>query len=395
MSDAHSLEPRDVAEACEAVRAAAARDEVLEIRGGGSKAPFGAPRPEVRLLRTHHLAGVIDYDPRELVITVAAGTPLREVEDLLETHGQMLAFEPFEAGTFYGTAGARATIGGTVAAAIAGPRRLSAGGARDHLLGFEAVSGRGERFVAGAKVVKNVTGYDVPKVMAASWGRLALLTELTLKVVPRPPSALTIRLAGLSDTAGVRAMSAAMASAAVVAAAAHLPDTGEGASTMLRLEGFEASLQARALALSAALSDFGSPERLDPTFAAASWFDVRTPNQLAEAEVLWRVLTPASAGADLIAALGDLVDGYVLDWAGGLQWIGLPASLDPERLRRVVASLGGHATLVRAPEALKQTASAFHPEPSGVAELSARVRAAFDPSGVFQSNRFSGGSLAH
>jgi glycolate oxidase FAD binding subunit len=341
------------------------------------------------------LAGVIDYDPRELVITVGAGTPLQVVEDLLADHGQMLAFEPFETSGLYGAAGARATIGGTVAAAIAGPRRLSAGGARDHLLGFEAVSGRGERFVGGAKVVKNVTGYDVPKVMAASWGRLALLTQLTLKVVPRPPIELTLRLAASSDAVAVRAMSAAMGSAAAVAAAAHLPDRGEGATTLLRLEGFEASLPARALALGAALSHFGPAEPLDSTVAAAFWYDVRTSNSLAEAEVLWRVLVPASAGAEVIAALGDGVDGYVLDWAGGLQWIGIPASLSPERVRRVVAGLGGHATLVRAPETLKQTVPAFHPEEPGVAALSERMRTAFDPHGVFRSTRFSRPAHAH
>ena len=176
------LEPRDAAELAEIVADAAARGRKLELRGGGTKADFGAPREAV-VVSLAGLTGVVDYDPAELVLTVRAGTPLAEVQALVAAEGQMLAFEP------WGEPGA--TIGGTIAAGVAGSRRVTAGSARDHLLGLMAVSGRGEVFVAGAKVVKNVTGYDLPKLMAGSWGRIGAMAELTVKVLPVPREVVT------------------------------------------------------------------------------------------------------------------------------------------------------------------------------------------------------------
>ena len=228
------MRPQNTEELAAMIADAAASKRKLELRGGGSKAEVGAPR-EAEIVEMTAFTGVIDYDPSELVITLGAGTPLEEVEALVGSERQMLAFEPA------GVVGS--TIGGVVAAAMSGSRRVSRGAVRDHLLGFKAVSGRGEGFVGGGKVVKNVTGYDLPKLAAGSWGRLFALTEVTLKVVPRPPEALTLAVQGLQARQASALMAIAMGSQAEVAAAAHDP-SGKGI-TAIRLEGFGPSVAAR------------------------------------------------------------------------------------------------------------------------------------------------------
>ncbi|HEX4097529.1 MAG TPA: FAD-binding protein, partial [Caulobacteraceae bacterium] len=217
----------------------------VEIRGGGSKADIGAPR-QAEIVEMAGFSGILDYDPAELVLTCGAGTPLVEIEAVVAERRQMLAFEPFDHGPMFGRGEGAATIGGIIAAGVSGPRRLSRGGVRDHLLGFKAVSGRGEVFVGGGKVVKNVTGYDLCKVMAGSWGRLAALTEVSLKVLPRPEVELSLAARRLDAGKAVALMAQAMGSKADVAAAAHAP-----ALTVLRLEGFGPSVQARVKLLEA------------------------------------------------------------------------------------------------------------------------------------------------
>jgi glycolate oxidase FAD binding subunit len=346
----------------------------LEIRGGGSKATIGAPR-NAQLLDMTAFSGVIDYEPAELVLSVGAGTPLAQVQTLLAQHNQMLAFEPFDHGDLLGVQPGRATIGGIVAAGVAGPQRLSQGGARDHLLGFEAVSGRGEAFKAGGKVVKNVTGYDLPKLLAGSWGRLAALTQVTLKVLPRPETCATVVLRGLAPAAAIAAMSKALGSQAEVAAAAHLPGDADSASqTLLRLQGFGPSVAARAALLG-------------PTQDATSlWDTVRDVAPLRTARTLWRVVLAPARACELIAALQPLGAKWLLDWAGGLVWIALEDGA--VAVRTAAIRCGGHASLVRAPEELRRSVPAFHPESPGVAALSLRVRRAFDPDGVFAGARF-------
>ena len=368
---------QDVADAV----ADALRDGVrLAIAGGGSKAAIGAPA-EARPLPMSGLRGVVDYDPAELVLTVRPGTPLREIEALVAGEGQRLAFDPFDHGPVFGQPAGAATIGGVAAAGVSGSQRVSAGAVRDHLLGFRAVSGRGEAFAAGGKVVKNVTGFDLPKLAAGSWGRLFALTELTLKVLPRPRESRTLMLAGLSDEQAVHAMSRAMGSQADVAAAAHLP----GRATILRVQGFGPSVAARRAMLDAVLADFGRPVALPSDDADAMWAALRTLSPLGGERPLWRISIAPSRACAAIAPFRDEA-ACLFDWAGGLIWAATQA--EPGALRAAVSAAGGHAMLVRADAPMRAAVPTFHPASSGMAALETRVRRAFDPMGLFETGRF-------
>lgn len=319
------------------------------------------------------LLGVVDYDPAELVLTVRPGTPLAEVEALVASEGQMLAFEP------YGDDGS--TIGGTVAAGVAGSRRVTAGSARDHLLGFSAISGRGDSFVAGAKVVKNVTGYDLPKLMAGSWGRLCAMTELTLKVVPAPRHAVTMTAAGLPPQAAYAAMACALGSNVEVSAAGHLK-TG---AVLLRIVGFPPSVKARCAALPRLMAGHCSVEIMPAALAAPLWQQVMTGCDLA-GRMRWDVHLPPRNAPSLVAALQPLGIDWSMDWGGGRVWIALDQ--DDEIVRQVAAKLGGEARLIAGPAEARARISAFQPRRQGVMALEQRVRRAFDPVGVFATARF-------
>lgn len=363
-----------------------ARGAHCELRGGGSKARIGADR-ETEIIDMRGFAGVVDYDPPELVLTVRAATPLLEVQRLVESEGQMLAFDPFDHGALLGGETGKATIGGIVAAGVAGSQRLTMGGARDHLLGFTAVSGRGERFVAGAKVVKNVTGYDLPKLMAGSWGRLAAMTELTLKVLPRPRVVRSIAIEGLDHKQACRAMSQAMGSPAEVAAAAHLQENaGAPATTVFRLQGFAPSVVARCAQLPDILRNHGVAALLTEPEADAVWEAIRTVEPLAGAPTLWRINVPPSQAPDIIDRFEARGARWLLDWAGGLIWLAYEG--DAAELRSAVEAAGGHAMLIRAPSDVRAAVPMQHPRKHGVAAIEERVRRAFDPAGIFESGRF-------
>jgi glycolate oxidase FAD binding subunit len=378
-----ALRPTTVDELQDAIADAARTGAKLEIRGGGSKADIGAPR-EVTVLDMTGFCGIIDYDPAELVLTVGAGTPLAQIEALVAGSDQMMAFEPFDHGPLFGRSAGVATIGGIVAAGVSGSRRVARGAARDHLLGFKGVSGRGEAFVGGAKVVKNVTGYDLPKVMTGSWGRLAALTEVTLKVLPRGREQLTLVLEGLSPGKAQAAMARAMGSQADVSAAAHLP--GPPAVTALRLEGFGPSVAARRAMLDVMLAGEGGLRALVEDDAKALWDSVRTLAPLTDNRSLWRINTAPSASSAVIAALELLDARWLMDWAGGLVWLTLDGNAGA--VRAAAEAAGGHAMLVRAPEGMRSTIPALHPQARGVMALETRVRRAFDPTGVFETGRF-------
>ncbi len=365
------LRPATTDELCETIAAGGK----LRLRGGGSKDAIGAPTPDATIIDMRGFSGVIDYDPPELVLTVGAGTPLAEIETLVAGEGQMLAFDPFDHATLLGGEPGHATIGGVIAGGVAGPARLSRGGARDHLLGFEAVSGRAERFVAGAKVVKNVTGYDLPKLVTGSWGRLVALTQVTLRVLPAPRANRTIVQRGLDPSQAVAAMARALGSAAEVSAAAHLPDWDGAPVTALRLDGFAESVAARAKML----PEFETLEDGD-----ALWRAVRHAAPLPVDRPLWRIIVSPSRAPRVLAALRD--DPWLFDWAGGLVWAA--SDVDPQAIRTAIAGLGGHATLVRAEADVRATVPTLHPQPHALAALEARVRRAFDPDGVFETGRF-------
>jgi glycolate oxidase FAD binding subunit len=323
------------------------------------------------------------------VLTVGAGARLSDIETLIAADNQMLAFEPFDHGPLFGTAAGNATIGGIVAANVAGSRRLSAGSARDHTLGFEGVSGRGEIFKGGGRVVKNVTGYDLPKLMTGSWGRLAALTAITLKVLPRPRASATVIVRGLSDQQAVTVMAEAAGSAAEISGAAHLLASGtETAITAVRVEGFGPSVDARAEKLATMFRPHGPVEIFASHISGVLWQYVRDLAPLGTIDddwLLWRVNGRPSYCWQIPAALNTPAARWFYDWAGGLMWLATPRSAD---VRSAATQVGAHATLVRAPEDVRATVPALAPSSRAVTALAERVKAAFDPAAILDPDRF-------
>jgi glycolate oxidase FAD binding subunit len=371
------LFPQSEADVVDAVQAALASNRTLEILGLGSKRAIGRPVRAADTMTLNRLTGILAYDPAELVLTALAGTPLSEIDAALTANRQHLAFEPFRPLALLGTQDQ--TLGGLVAAALPGPRRLSAGSTRDHVLGFKGVSGRGEAFKAGGKVVKNVTGFDLSKLMAGSWGTLAVLTEITVKVLPAPETEATFALPCASDLEATAFLARAMGSPAEVSGAAI-----HHSRALLRLEGIAASVAYRAEILRA-LTPI-TPVILPQEASRATWAALRNAEPLAAAKApIWRVSVTPSEGPRLVAALRAASPADALyDWQGGLIW--LATDLPGPRLRTLIAQHGtGHATLIRAPEALRT--ACFQPQDAALAALTGRVKAAFDPQGVLNPGR--------
>jgi glycolate oxidase FAD binding subunit len=409
-----TLKVRDAVDVEQVVRSALASEQPLEIIGHGSKRLIGQPMATNALLDLSALHAVKAYEPNELIITVEAGAPLADVLSLIDSKNQQFAFEPVNTSLLLGTPDI-GTIGGMIGAGLAGPRRIKAGGARDHLLGAHAVSGFGDSFKAGGKVVKNVTGYDLCKLLAGSWGTLAVMTEVTLKVMPRPESERTLALRGLDDVAANRAMTAALGSPFDVSGAAHLPnsafraaagsglgdlETPQQAVTLLRLEGITASVVHRATALGHVLAPFGAAELLEDAASAAIWSSVRDVQPFAANGTLgawpvWRIVCPPASGGAFGQALARDTGGDVLyDWGGGLIWAALPPKPDAQAalVRERVNAVGGHATLLRASEQVRRNVDVFHPQQAGLAALSERVRHSFDPKNILNRGRLTRGS---
>jgi glycolate oxidase FAD binding subunit len=410
-----TLKVRDAKDVEQAVRAAIASEQPLEIIGHGSKRLMGQPMATNALLDLSALSAVTSYEPNELIITVQAGAPLADVKSLIDSKNQHFAFEPLNTGLLLGTPG-EGSIGGMIGAGLAGPRRVQAGGARDHLLGAHAVSGFGDSFKAGGRVVKNVTGYDLCKLLAGSWGTLAVMTEVTLKVMPRPESERTLVLRGLDDISAGRAMTAALGSPFDVSGAAHVPNSvfrhaGGGladvgspreAVTFLRLEGITASAAHRAAALAKLLAPFAAAEILEDAPSAAIWGSVRDVEPFAANGALgawpvWRIVCPPASGGALGQALARDTGGDVIyDWGGGLIWAALPPRADAQAalVRPRVDAVGGHAMLLRGSEEVRRHVDVFHPQKAGVAALSERVRHGFDPKNILNRGRMIRGPAA-
>jgi glycolate oxidase FAD binding subunit len=410
-----TLKVRDANDVEQVVRAAIASDQPLEIIGHGSKRMIGQPMATNALLDLSALNAVTSYEPNELIITVQAGAPLADVKSLIDSRNQQFAFEPMNTSMLLGTSNL-GTIGGMIGAGLAGPRRIKAGGARDHLLGAHAVSGFGDSFKAGGRVVKNVTGYDLCKLLAGSWGTLAVMTEVTLKVMPRPESERTLVLRRLDDVTANRAMTAALGSPFDVSGAAHLPGSAARAAvgalaelgssqqavTLLRLEGIAASATHRAAALAKTLSPFGTAEILEDAASAAAWSSVRDVEPFAASGALgacpvWRIVCPPAAGGALGEKLARDTGGEVIyDWGGGLIWAALPAKPDAhaELVRSRFDTVGGHATLVRASDEVRRRVDVFHPQAGGLAALGERVRQSFDPKSILNRGRLTRGVSA-
>jgi glycolate oxidase FAD binding subunit len=366
------LVPRDAADVA-AIVAGATRP--LEPVGGGSKRQIGRP-VAADLLDLRALVGLVSYEPAELVLTAHAATPLTAIEAELATHAQRLAFEPPDFGALLGLARPQ-TIGGVLAANLAGSRRVTAGAARDHFLGFRAVDGRGEPFKAGGKVVKNVTGYDLPKLLAGSWGTLAVLTEVTIRVVPAPELDRTLVVAAGSTGECLGLLGAALRSPHDVSAAAVDPERG----SLLRLEGFAASVEARTRALCSELSC--TPEAvLEGSASRDCWHALASAAALAASPVVWRISVPPADALRVLEKLG--AERYLADWGGGLILAAFDA-VDAERVRGALTT--GHATLLKAPAEARAATPVFQPQAPAVAAAAARVRSAFDPRGILNPGR--------
>ena len=379
---------------------AAGASQSVMLRGGGTKLAPGASQTPDLVLDFAALSALESYEPGELVLRAGAGARVVDIEALLAEHDQMLAFEPPDFGPLMGRPAGASTLGGMLSAGLSGPRRIAAGAARDHFLGFEAVSGRGVAFKAGGPVVKNVTGFDLPKLMAGSWGALAALTSVTLKVMPRPKASLTLVVGGQDERAACASLSLAMGGPWSVSGAAFLPASlGQrsplsfpSSATLLRLEGFSPSVQARASSLRQALAVLGSVDIIQQPDGENLWRWVRDLGAFwGRPQRLWRLSVPPADGWQVDALLSGLEGELLLDWAGGqVWWAGAGETSmaeQSEAVWRAVRSLGGHACLFRGEAADHQVERPVSAANVGLTALAARVKTAFDPVAVLQGGR--------
>ncbi len=339
---------------CERVKDHAARKAALRIRGGGTKDFYGA-RLEGEPLEVAAYAGIVAYEPRELVLTVRAGTRLSEIGSALAAEGQMLAFEPPRFGE-------AATIGGTVACNLSGPRRPYAGAARDFVLGARIVNGKGEDLSFGGRVIKNVAGYDVSRLMAGALGTLGVLTELSFKVLPRPPAEATLAFE-MDEARMIETVNKWAGQPLPLSATAW-----EAGVLRVRLSG-------AASAVAAARAKLGGAEAAD---GPAYWDSLREHRLpfFAAGRPLWR-LSVAQTVAPIPAGHPQLVE-----WGGGLRWVS--GALEPARARESAAAAKGHATLFRGGD---RAAGVFHPLAPAIAKIHRRLKDAFDPAGILNPGR--------
>ena len=399
------LRPADADQLREAVLWSAAEAASLEITAGGSKRALGRPVQAMHRLDLSALAGVVAYEPEELILDLRPATPLVEVEALLADRGQMLAFEPPDLGPLLGAEAGLATIGGVVSSGLSGPRRIKAGAARDHLLGVHAVTGRGEAIKAGGRVVKNVTGYDLCKLFTGSCGTLGVLTNLVLKVLPAAEKTRTVLAFGLDPAPAAAALREALASPHEVSGAAHLPaaaaarsavryvrETG-AAVTAVRVEGPPSSVAHRAQALRESLGALAPTEALHGHNSGVFWREVRdvAPLLPLEGRAVWRLSVPPAAGPAVAGALPAGAE-WLCDWGGGLIWASVPEDEDAgaERIRATLTqghATQGHATLVRASAPVRAAVPVFQPQPEPLAALTRRIKEGFDPRAILNPGR--------
>ena len=388
-----------------AVTDAVADESRLEIIASGSKRALGRQCAYDVTLDLSAMTGIIDYQPEELVLTVRAGTPMAEVQAALAEARQTLAFEVPDYSHLLDTANA-GTIGGVVATNLSGPRRLTAGAARDYLLGFEAISGRGEAFKSGGKVMKNVTGYDLSKLMTGSFGTLAVMDEITLKTLPRPETscslivqvddfaAATSKIASLFATPHEPGSAAILPAELARQAGLHLDkDTGKDRVScviVVRLEGIDISIADRL----ANLQRLTGGDRLEATASEALWAKIRDVRLFsAPVRDVWKISCPPAAAASVIDTIKASHDiSYFADWAGGLIWMTGGTDTLGSDLRQALAGFGGgFAMLVRDSGTTRQVIPPFQPLSRPMLALHKRVKAAFDPLAVLNAGRMHDG----
>jgi glycolate oxidase FAD binding subunit len=398
-----NMRPVDEREFSRVLAEASSTGTPIEIMGGGSKQRIGRPMQTAANVSSRALRGITLYEPNEMVMAARAGTPVAQIEDALVERGQMLAFEPVELGLLAGGEEKQATIAGVFATNISGARRISTGAARDHLLGLRGVNGRGDIFKSGGRVMKNVTGVDLCRGIAGSWGTLAIMTEVTFKVLPAPEDTGTILLLGLPDEIAVEVLCAAMGTPYEVSGAVHLQPSlvarlwhdglrqqGQ-AVTALRVENFTKSVAYRTARLKEHFKAYGEIHQLDRTNSLSFWSELRQLSVLMGSDApLWRISTSPTAGPKVVAAITAYMDCRALyDWSGGLVWAEVLSTTDAGAadIRRVIATHGGHATLIRAEPEVRAAVDVFQPLEPGVERLSRKLKATFDPAGILNPGR--------
>jgi glycolate oxidase FAD binding subunit len=384
------IRPRNAGELAAEIVDAAASGKTFEISAGGTKLGLGGPVSSDAVLDVAGLSSVEFYEPEELVMKIGVGALLADIRQMLSEKRQRLAFDPPDYGRVLESRADAGTIGGVVACNIAGPRRLLGGAPRDALLGFEGANGRGELFKAGGRTVKNVTGYDLSKLMAGSHGVLAVLTTVTLKVVPAPETEATLLIRGLTESEAVQVMLDAHGMSVEVAGAAHLPkELSAVPQTALRLEGPRASVQARLVELEHRFHRIADVEKIADAQSAAFWVGVRDLGALRAqpAESIWRLLLPAAHSVRVVRSVGGRA---LYDWGGSQVFVAVPTAKianDVTSVRELVSQVGGRANLFRAPDLVRRKCGAYHPRAPIHEELNERTRQAFDPARILNPGR--------
>ncbi len=391
------MTPTSEAEAASLIAQSHAGRTPLCLSGGGTRAGLGRPVQAASMLSTRAMTGITLYEPSEMVIGARAGTPLTEVEAALAEKGQRLPFEPMDHRALYGSQG-EPTIGAVAACNVSGPRRIAQGAARDHLIGLRLINGLGETIKTGGRVMKNVTGLDLVKLSCGAFGTLGLLSEVTFKVLPATEASVTLVLEELDDSRAIAALSAGLGSPFEVTGAAHLPGmNGTVARTLLRIEGFQASVRYREGELKSLLTPFGSASLLEGPQSDTLWADIRDAKPLCQPmdRAIWRLSVAPSHGPKVIARLkSSLAFEHFYDWGGGLVWLAVETGTDaqaPAVRAALAATGGGHATLVRARDAIRSGVDVFEPLSGPLHTLSARVKASFDPGHILNPGRMVAG----
>lgn len=375
----------------------------VEVVGGGSKADIGRPVEVAMQVSTKNLRGITLYEPTELVISARAGTPVATVEAELDKHNQRLMPEPIDLGPMLGQPAGLGTVGGMVATNFSGARRIYAGAVRDHVLGVRAVNGRGETFKSGGRVMKNVTGYDLCRGLTGSWGTLAILTEVTLKVLAKTEETRTLLIADQPDEIAIELLCAAMGTPYEISAAMHLPAPmatrlahlgvvpSDRPVTALRIENVSSAIAYRVERLRKRFAPHGDLVELDHGASLSFWKAMQRLEFLVGSDdPVWRISTTPSTAANVVRTISSYSDVKVAyDWSGGLIWLELPDSADAGSadIRRVIATLGGHATLIRARPDVRRAVEVFQPLEAGVEDITRRVKASFDPAGILNPSR--------
>jgi glycolate oxidase FAD binding subunit len=372
------VSPQSPEELAGVVEEAVATRTAMRLRGGGSTDALLEDVDAPWQVDLSRLSGIVDYDPDELVITARAGTPLSVIETAIRDRQQILAFEPVDPARILGGAGGKVTLGGMVSSAMAGPRRVTAGSVRDHVLGYSGISGKGDIFKGGGRVVKNVTGFDTPKLFTGAWGTLAVLDTITLRLLPAPRFETTLVIRAFPGKA-TPILTQALNHPSIVSCAAHLHD-----GVYLRLEGFQPSVEVRLEQLERDFAAFGPSERLERGESTALWARVAEVRDIPAGLALWRLSVPPAQSGAALEALQPMARAWMQDWGGARLWLGVDdtGSASAEAIRAVVTRVGGTARLLRASPAVKATAGRPPLDPTRHL-IGVRLKAAYDPHGLF------------